>query len=69
MYITLLFERDKGEVFTKGGLNMKYCLICGTACNDGINFDGYWFDDMECVQIYCAFMGIEYQPQPDSIAA
>ena len=51
---------------------MKTCLICGKEIkNDGgIFFDGYWFDDVQCVQVYCVFMEIEYaQPVKTFIEA
>lgn len=47
-----------------------YCLICGIELDGkGILFDGYYFDDTECVNIYCAFMNKEYVPQIEEIAA
>lgn len=48
---------------------MKECLICGMEIEkgEGIYYDGYWFDDVECVNVYCAFTGKEYEPQPQNI--
>lgn len=47
---------------------MHTCLICGIAQN-GVKYRGKWFCDEECVKVYCAFMGIAYEPQKMKKAA